>query len=58
MPLPPDPPPTWPPRRIVRFELAPKTLFAVVLICAAAWTLTQLATVLLVLIGALMIEAR
>ncbi len=55
MPLPPDPPPPQISRRIVRFELAPQTLIAVVLVVAVVWMLMKLAAVLLVLVGALMI---
>ncbi|MCX6954582.1 MAG: AI-2E family transporter [Verrucomicrobia bacterium] len=51
----PSPTPTPAPGQTLRVEVAPKTLIAVVLVAAAAWVLLQLAPVLLVLVGALMI---
>jgi len=43
------------PGQTMRVEVAPKTWFAVVLVVGGAWILLQIAPVLLVLVGALMI---
>ncbi|MSU71018.1 MAG: AI-2E family transporter [Opitutus sp.] len=41
-------------RRIVRFELAPRTIFAIALVVAVVWLFVRLVPVLLVLVAALM----
>src|SRR3954466_16252812 len=43
------------PRRIVRFEIAPRTMIVAVLIVAAIWMLVKLLPVLLVVVAALML---
>ncbi len=43
------------PLRVVRFELAPRTIIALVVLAAAVWMLVRLAPVLLVLVAALLI---
>lgn len=42
-------------RRIVRFELAPRTIFTIALVVAVVWLFVRLVPVLLVLVAALMI---
>jgi hypothetical protein len=51
----PDPLVVPPPVQTLRIEVTPKTLIAVVVVVGLTWVVIQIATVLLVLVGAMMI---